>query len=135
MAIRDLGVDDSIWGKHVLCRPLKGGKSPLVLYHSIDLSHNVTLLSVPFPQLGSELQAGVTSCAPLSLSAPGPTGTEHRTKHFGAPQSHSALPVAEAGSAAPLAHLTDEDTEAHSQGALTPEQAAKVLQVRKPRCE
>ena len=61
---------ESIWEKPVVYRALKGGKSLLVVYHSIDLSPNVTLLSVPFPPLGSELQAGITSYAPLSLSAP-----------------------------------------------------------------
>lgn len=62
----------------------------MYLYHSIDLSHNVPLLSVPFPQLGSKLWAGITSYTPLSLSTPCPPWTEHRTRHSRPP--HHILP-------------------------------------------
>lgn len=55
-------------------------------------------MSVPFPQQGGKLRARITSCVPQPLSTPQP--------HL----------VTEAGSVAPLAHLTDEDTEAHSRG-------------------
>lgn len=47
----------------------KEEKACMFLYHSTDLSHNVTLLSDPFPQLGGKLWAGITSYPSLSPSA------------------------------------------------------------------
>ena len=90
----------SFWPRDQTCisrtgRQIRYHRAPCYLYRSVDLSHNVPLLSVPFAHLGSKRQAGITSYTPW------PCLHQAQDQTLRSSSITFCLPVAEAGHEAP----------------------------------